>query len=275
MRDGVMLTTTEAAALASVTPSTIKRWADQGRLTYARTVGGHRRFSRAAVESALRDGAAGAASASASGAEAAANSWVRCLIDGPRHELDGRLLEARARLGRWCDVADELAVALRALGVAWATGLISIAEEHVASDNLARALARAGDTLPTRRHAPRCALACAGDDEHTLGLSLAELCVREVGWSPLWLGRRTPLAEVVRLVTEGDVDVVSLCASEASRDAQALADIDAELGAACHAHGAGLVLGGAGSWPALPRHGVRLASFAAFRELLVSREVAP
>ena len=275
MRDGVMLTTTEAAALASVTPSTIKRWADQGRLTYARTVGGHRRFSRAAVESALRDGAAGAASASASGAEAAANSWVRCLIDGPRHELDGRLLEARARLGRWCDVADELAVALRALGVAWATGLISIAEEHVASDNLARALARAGDTLPTRRHAPRCALACAGDDEHTLGLSLAELCVREVGWSPLWLGRRTPLAEVVRLVTEGDVDVVSLCASEASRDAQALADIDAELGAACHAHGAGLVLGGAGIWPALPRHGVRLTSFAAFRELLVSREVAP
>ena len=145
----------------------------------------------------------------------------------------------------------------------------------VDADNLARALARAGDTLPTRRHAPRCALACAGDDEHTLGLSLAELCVREVGWSPLWLGRRTPLAEVVRLVTEGDVDVVSLCASEASRDAQALADIDAELGAACHAHGAGLVLGGAGSWPALPRHGVRLTSFAAFRELLVSREVAP
>ena len=91
------------------------------------------------------------------------------------------------------------------------------------------------------------------------------------------LGNKAPevAQSVVRLVTEGDVDVVSLCASEASRDAQALADIDAELGGACHAHGAGLVLGGAGSWPALPRHGVRLTSFAAFRELLVSREVAP
>jgi hypothetical protein len=40
-------------------------------------------------------------------------------------------------------------------------------------------------------------LVCASDDDHTLGLSLAELCLREVGIGPLWLGRRTPVAELV------------------------------------------------------------------------------
>lgn len=266
-----MLTTTEAAALAAVAPSTIKRWADQGLLAYSRTVGGHRRFERAAVERLLRESMPSAVVGA--GDDLPEDGWVRCLIDGPRYELDGRLLEARARLGRWCDVADEVALALHQLGKAWERGLISIADEHVASDNLTRALARVGDTLPSRLHGPRCLLACAGDDEHTLGLSLAELCLREVGWVPIWLGRRTPLGEVARLVVEGDVDLVSLCASEVSRDARALAALETELGAVCREHEVGLVLGGAGSWPAAPVQGVRVQSFAAFRELLVGREV--
>lgn len=265
-----MLTTTEAAALAAVAPSTIKRWADQGLLAYARTVGGHRRFERAAVERLMRESSSSGVAGTTD--ELPEDGWVRCLIDGPRHEIEGRLLESRARLGRWCDVADELAVALQQLGRAWERGLISIADEHVASDNLTRALARVGDTLPTRLHGPRCVLACAGDDEHTLGLSLAELCLREVGWTPVWLGRRTPLGEVARLVVEGDVDLVSLGASEVSRDARALAAIEAELGALCREHEVGLVLGGAGSWPATPVHGVRVPSFSAFRELLMGRE---
>lgn len=266
-----MLTTTEAATLAAVAPSTIKRWADQGLLAYARTVGGHRRFERAAVERLMRETSSSAAASTADGLTE--DGWVRCLIDGPRHEIEGRLLEARARLGRWCDVADELAVALHELGSAWERGLISIADEHVASETLTRALARVGDTLPSRQNGPRCVLACAGDDEHTLGLSLAELCLREVGWTPIWLGRRTPLGEVARLVAEGNVDLVSLGASEVSRDARALAAIEAELGAVCREHEVVLVLGGAGSWPAAPVHGVRLQSFAAFRGLLVDHEV--
>src|SRR5688572_30604861 len=45
-----MLTTAEAAALAAVAPSTIKRWTDEGVLHAMRTVGGHRRFMREDVE---------------------------------------------------------------------------------------------------------------------------------------------------------------------------------------------------------------------------------
>src|ERR1035437_4056645 len=40
MRVAIMLTTTEAAEVAAVAPSTIKRWADQGILPFSRTAGG-------------------------------------------------------------------------------------------------------------------------------------------------------------------------------------------------------------------------------------------
>src|SRR5436305_1389189 len=43
------LTLHEASALVGVSPSTIRRWADAGRIPTQRTPGGHRRFARAAV----------------------------------------------------------------------------------------------------------------------------------------------------------------------------------------------------------------------------------
>jgi excisionase family DNA binding protein len=44
----------EAAALLNVSPKTISRWAREGKLTHAVTLGGHRRFSRADIEAVAR-----------------------------------------------------------------------------------------------------------------------------------------------------------------------------------------------------------------------------
>ena len=268
MRSSFALTTADAAEVAAVAPSTIKRWADQGMLPFTRTAGGHRRFERVAIEQLLRDPpggpVAGSLAATPAG-DAVALAWIRCLVAARRHEIDGRMLEARSRHASWCQVADELAGALIEMGLQWERGHVTIAQEHVASDALMRALARIGDTLPVRLDGPRCALACAGQDEHTLGLSLAELCLRELGWTPLWLGRRTPAAEVIRLVQSGEVQLVALSASAMITDAAALRTLVSEVGKACAHHGVGLLLGGSGRWPERPRHGVRLSSFAEFR----------
>ena len=263
--DGV-LTTTEAAEVAAVAPSTIKRWADQGILAFSRTVGGHRRFERFAIERLLRD-----QQVRVSTSDSVASAWVRCLIDGRRHEIDSRLLEARSRLGSWVRVADELGVALVELGTQWECGQLTIADEHFASDALVRALARMGDALPIRLDGPRCVLACVGDDEHTLGLSLAELCLREVGWIPLWLGRRTPLDEVLRLVNGGQVAAVALSASAVLGDQRVLRTIANKVAVACKHRGISLVLGGTGAWPAQPSYGVRMTSFFEFGDYFRSR----
>ncbi len=49
------LTVSEVAALFHVTPKTVVRWANDGRLPYMATLGGHRRFPRQHIESLVAD----------------------------------------------------------------------------------------------------------------------------------------------------------------------------------------------------------------------------
>jgi excisionase family DNA binding protein len=48
------LTPSEVARVLHVSPNTVSRWADTGLLSCLVTLGGHRRFARAAVEEARR-----------------------------------------------------------------------------------------------------------------------------------------------------------------------------------------------------------------------------
>lgn len=54
----ILLTPAEVAALFRVDPKTVTRWAKAGKLTSIRTLGGHRRYREAEVQS-LLGGAAG------------------------------------------------------------------------------------------------------------------------------------------------------------------------------------------------------------------------
>ncbi len=255
--------TLEAARLAGITPSSIKRWADRGLLPCVRTPGGHRRFNRFALERFLL---------TQSSAEGSNSAWLDSLIEGRRHEVESLLLEARARVGSWYRVADELGPVVTELGRRWETGRITIAQEHLSADCLIRALARVSEALPGRSNGPRCLLACAEGDEHTIGLSLLEVCLRELGWVPVWLGGRTPTTELIRLALEGEARLVALSASSASANPKALAGIADEVGAACRETRTTLVLGGAGAWPEPPIYGARLRSFHEFNAFVARLE---
>ena len=50
-----LLTPTEVALMFRVDPKTVTRWAQAGRLTSIRTLGGHRRYRRAEVLALLAD----------------------------------------------------------------------------------------------------------------------------------------------------------------------------------------------------------------------------
>lgn len=49
------LTVSEVAELFHVTPKTVVRWANDGRLPYMATLGGHRRFPRKHIETLVAD----------------------------------------------------------------------------------------------------------------------------------------------------------------------------------------------------------------------------
>lgn len=267
MARDLTLTSTEVAQIASVNPSTIKRWADSGLLPYTRTAGGHRRFAQADVERFLRR-----QGQHSSDNEALAQS-LECLIRGDRFEIDSMLLAARSRLGTWHSVADELSAVLTLLGQKWADGHLTIEDEHVASEALHRSIARICDVLPHGIAAKRCLLACVPKDDHVLGLCLAELCLREHGWNAHWLGRNTPREEIERAVRSGRVQAVGVSASAFIQSKKILADFAQRLGKTCHAHQVPLALGGSGSWPSDLNFAYRITTFTDFSRWIAERDV--
>lgn len=267
---GELLSSQEAADLLGVGLSSIKRWADEGLLPCVKTLGKHRRFTRRDVEQ-LRQVQAGKAPSEPNLPPGQARSFIEVLLRSHTpQEVEARLLLTRSELGCWWMVAEQLGGILVELGALWQSGNLSIIEEHIASERLARSVARVSEWLPVSPDAPRALLATAEGDDHTLGLTLVELCLRELGWLTVWSGRRTPISELVRGITSPRhaVRLLAMSASQTSDDARGLAKQAEALGSACQKAGVALVLGGSGRWPENPRHGVRLRSFGEFCTLV-------
>jgi MerR family transcriptional regulator, light-induced transcriptional regulator len=260
-----LLSTNDAARAVGVGPSTVKRWADAGLLACVRTAGGHRRFALADVERLARAGG--------EHADATSLAFVELLVQGRAYEVEGQLCRARGRLGAWHHVANALGTVIDEIGRLWQVDRLTVLEEHSASEWLARTLARVGEGLPLAADAPTCLLACAEDDEHALGLALAELTLREAGWRPVWSGRRTPTSELVRRIGRGDLRLVALSASSYSHDPRPLGRQARRVATACRAAGATLVLGGRGAWPDGAGGAARLHRFDELHAFL--RELAP
>lgn len=179
------------------------------------------------------------------------SDWIEVLLhDVDSYAVQSLLFGERARRGAWHEVARNLGELLTEIGRRWEAGSLSVLDEHVASSALQRGISAVVDAMPGDPEAPRCLLAAAEQDDHTLGLSLVELCLREAGWRSEWAGARTPVGTVVARVDRGDLAMVALSASATIRDEAVLLRIANEAAAACQAAGTALVLGGGGGWPA-------------------------
>lgn len=263
-----LLTTVEASRLAGVGPTAIKRWADDGRLHCVKTAGGHRRFRRAELEALLR-----ADARSVTGPDQW-DDWFDALLDQEgQFRVEARLLIERAEAGSWAGVAARVGALLTEIGERWVRGSLTIAEEHLMSERLRRAVGRLAEALPVPSDAPVCLLAAAEGDPHTGGLCLGELTLRECGWRALWAGAPMPASELASTITRWRPRLVALSASSLSKPAM-LAKEAERVATACRRAGAVLVLGGEGRWPVV-RDARRLDSFPAFATLLHEVRLGP
>jgi excisionase family DNA binding protein len=256
-----LLTSAEVAKILGVTAGSVKRWTDMGLLRCARTAGRHRRFDPVEVERFLKDQTGAVQPEHGPEVE----GWMQLLLaDGDAHQLLATIYGERARLGAWWKVAESLAAVLEEIGERWAEGTLSILEEHVAIERLSRALTQISEQLPSRPGAPRLLLTTAEGEEHTTGLLLAEMVIREHGWPVLWAGRRVPLSEIVAHVASGSVDAVAVSASAVADPGDLLAQTE-RLGAICRAGEVQLLLGGSGRWPEWIPYGARVVTFQELR----------
>lgn len=108
--------------------------------------------------------------------------------------------------------------AMRLVGERWQTGRWSVAEEHLASRTLMRALERIRPELgPEGRIGPLAVLAGVAGEQHVIGLACLEQVLAEDGWAVANLGADLPGEDLGAFVARNDVALVALTCADPSR----------------------------------------------------------
>ncbi len=111
-----------------------------------------------------------------------------------------------------------LADAMELVGERWSSGQWGIAEEHLASQTLIRALERIRPQLgPEGRIGPVAVLAGVSGEHHTIGLVCLEHVLGEGGWTVARLGADVPARDLAAFIARNEARLVAITASDVAR----------------------------------------------------------
>jgi MerR family transcriptional regulator, light-induced transcriptional regulator len=240
-----------------VPSDTIRKWEQRyGVLHPARTPGGQRRYSELDVQrvewlkerihEGYRIGEAaallGAGDPVARTVDELRGAIVAATIANDIHGLGHLVDQALARSTLDETFLNILTPALVEVGECWATGSVSVAQEHLASATVRAALQKLlSDVRADVRGTA--VLACAPGERHEIGLLMLAVLLRSDGWQVAYLGADTPCADAVALSDR--LDAAALCFSAASEEsAHAL---ERELAATPLRDSLEVVIGGRGT----------------------------
>jgi len=219
-----------------VPSDTIRKWEQRyGVLHPVRTPGGQRRYSeldvarvkwlKERIHEGYRIGEAaallGAGDQVARTVEELRNGIVTATIASDVDAL-GQLVDQALALSTLEEsFAQVLAPALVEVGERWASGSVSVAQEHLVSSTVRAALQKLLSDQRADVHGTA-VLACAPGERHEIGLLMLAVMLRSNGWQVAYLGADTPFADAVGLADR--LDATALCFSAAAKEsAQALA----------------------------------------------------
>jgi len=192
-----------------VSESSLKRWADEGKLRVSRTAGGHRRIALDEAARVIREYRLPVVRPhllglgdleSLSEPEAArldpAEALFRALCDGDAYRVRGFLLSmylSGESMARICD--GPLAVSMHRIGELWKHGPEGIFIEHRATDLCIQSLSQIRTLMPAAPSDAPAAIGCApSGDPYVLGSLAAAVVLASEGWREINLGPETPPA---------------------------------------------------------------------------------
>lgn len=146
-------------------------------------------------------------------------------------ELRNLLHLGLARLGIRQFVTELVASLNEAVGVAWARGEISIAEEHLYSAQIKSLLHSATNQIMVEARGPRILLTTLPGEPHGLGLLMLQAILTIELAKCIQLGTQTPISAIVEIAKVCEADVVAVSFSSSFPKRTALSSLD-ELRAA-------------------------------------------
>lgn len=189
--------------------SSVRRWADDGRLRAERTAGGHRRIARAEAVRFIREaglellrpdllGFPQTVLPFESGAVPAADALVAAIRSGDHGSARRILVSAfvdGTPLAALCD--GPIRAALREIGTAVREGPEGIVYEHRAVDVCLHALMEIRSAIPDRHGAPVAFGGAVEGDPYLLPTVMSAAVLADVGFRALNLGPNVPSAALI------------------------------------------------------------------------------
>lgn len=265
-----VLSTRQVSTLLGVGEATVKRWADAGEIDCFRTPGGHRKFRLRDVTGfvqkkqfqpagVLPDGVPPGAEVPG---ETAIEHFKATALRGSAAPLVAQLSALRLH---GCDLAtlfDEVvAPALHRIGHDWEKRRLSIADEHVASQAILDAIARAQPLAeppgePVRPDRGTAIVAAVAGEQHDIAARMAACLLRARGFEVLAPLAQTPARDLADLVLRSRASLVVLSSTvEKGMDEQVRLAVTA-----AEQTGGRVVVGGPAMWKANLPPEVRLLS---------------
>lgn len=251
----------ELAAALGVSESSVKRWADEGRIVVGRTVGGHRRIGRKEAIRFVRRNAVGVARpdllgfpevaevpAEETGVESAEEALMDALMEGHTSRALG-LVHGAYLAGRplaWI-FDSPMAKAMHRIGELWEHRPDGIFLEHRATQICIQAIMRLRLSLPEHPETKWSAVGAAcKDDPFLLPTMMAATIVHEAGINAVDLGPETPLSALEIATQRLDTRLVWLSVSVESAARKIIDELPA-LAERLANRNIALIVGGRGS----------------------------
>ncbi|MCX7893062.1 MAG: MerR family transcriptional regulator [Burkholderiales bacterium] len=130
-------------------------------------------------------------------------------------ELREELGQSLMRQGLAGFVTETVAPLNRAVGDAWMRGQIEVFEEHLYTETMQGVLRGAIASIPQHGRPPRVLLTTLPNEQHHLGLLMAQAMFTLEGATAISLGTQTPIFDIVLAAASHRADVVALSFSSA------------------------------------------------------------
>src|SRR5690349_7459158 len=254
-----VLSTRQVAQLLGVGEATVKRWADAGEIDCFRTPGGHRKFRLRDVTGfvqrrkfEVRDALpAQLAPGEEAGGDEAIAAVEKSALAGDASALVAQMAALRLHGHDLAAIFDDvLAPALVRIGEEWQSCKLSVADEHIATQAVVEAIARAQPLAeppgePNRGDRGTAVVAAVAGEQHDVGPRMAACLLRARGFEVLAPLAATPAADLAALVQRSRAQLVAL-GSTVSPDGRGLQEQVELTARAARGGGGRVVVGGKG-----------------------------
>lgn len=250
-----LLSPKQVARAIGVSESSLKRWCDRGLIRTIRTAGGHRKMLIGEVLAFVRDGNHTLVSPELLGLPPASDHADRGLVRG-RKRLADSLLAGNELVARQIvfdlflarhplsQIFDEvIAVAFQVIGEQWECRKCEVFQERRACGIALRILHELRMTqIPAAGNWLAMGGTCEGDN-YTLATTMAELVLRDAGYTATSLGSSIPFASMSGAILESRPAIFWLSVSHIRDTPEFVAGFET-LSVSCGRSGSALVVGG-------------------------------